>query len=146
MIDDLKVAIKQCKTLDEIHELISKKIKDLQKDSIQLRIGYIAGKVTAEGPEKIKNNLARLHNFKEQLKIKENILVFSAADVFDDEVYWNLNLPTPDHEQKFYDFWKKILECGVTDIFMTPGWEESLGAQDEHKHAKNLKIKIHYIK
>lgn len=43
-------------------------------------------------------------------------------------------------------FWRDILESGhVTDIFMTPRWEQSKGAIDEHEAAKQLGIKIHYM-
>lgn len=32
-----------------------------------------------------------------------------------------------------------------TDIFMTPRWEQSGGAADEHDTALALKLRIHYL-
>ncbi len=38
------------------------------------------------------------------------------------------------------------MECGyITDIFMTPRWEHSEGARDEHKNAIKAGMTIHYV-
>lgn len=76
--------------------------------------------------------------------------MFSAIDVFSSEIYERLaewKLPFNEREVKARSFWRKILKSGhVTDIFMTPRWEKSKGATDEHKTAKEIGLKIHYIK
>lgn len=141
----LKLALKKAFTIEETLRITVRTITKAKEDNPNAKIGYVSGKVTADGPECIIDNLARMHKFTEMLiKIHGNF-IFSAADIFNDEVYWKMNLPRPIHEKDFYDFWRAVLSSGITDIYMTPGWEKSDGAKDEHETAKQLKINIHYM-
>ena len=141
----LKNSIRNCSDLNEICEVVRLNIQNAKKDVGDLRIVYVAGKVTADGETKILFNLKRLSLYTKQLRRKFRF-VFSSADVFDQETYWKLNLAKPLHEESFYKFWRKILRSGVTDIYMTPEWEMSTGATDEYNTAKKIGLNIHFFK
>jgi uncharacterized protein DUF4406 len=138
--------IKNANTLKEIVAVALKIINEIKKTNPTVRIGYVSGTVSSQGPDKIKDNLEKLHRHADWVESEEGINVFSAADIFNDETYWRLNAPRPVHEEEFYVFWKEILHGGITDIYMVAGWEQSLGATDEHETAKQLGLRIHYLK
>ncbi len=116
----LKKALKEASTLDQIVDIIAAITRDIQKKEPGAKIGYVSGKVTADGKEHIQKNLLRLHVFTKKISKTHGRFIFSAADIFSDEMYWKLNLPRPIHEDEFYDFWRKVLQAGITDIYMTP--------------------------
>jgi hypothetical protein len=142
----LKKSIKKASSIEEVLQITLEIISQTKKDNSEARIGYVAGKVTTDGKENILKNLKRLHSFTEDIRKEFGENIFSAADVFDEEVYWKINIARPIHEEEFYALWQRIVGSGITDIFMTPEWEKSTGASDEHKTAKKLGIKIHYLK
>jgi hypothetical protein len=143
MRDQLRKEIKNASTIEEVLKITLNLISQIKKENPDTKIGYVSGKVTTDGEENISKNLKRLHVFTEKISKEFGENIFSAADVFDEEVYWKINLPRPVHEEDFYAFWRKIVEGGITDIFMTPEWEKSIGATDEYKTAKKIGIKIH---
>lgn len=120
-------------------------VSQIKNKNPDVKIGYVAGKVAADGQENVLKNLKRLNFFTEKISKEFGSNIFSATDVFNEEVYWKINIPKPIHEKEFYAFWQKIVKSGITDIFMTPEWEESIGATDEHKTAKKIGINIHYF-
>ena len=85
-----------------------------------------------------------MNKYKQEIINKNQGFIFSAADIFSNEIYWKMNISNPDHKKEFYDFWRTILN-NVAVIYMTPGWEKSSGAKDEHNTAKKLGIKIIYL-
>ena len=145
MRKQLQEALKNAVSFEDVLAITLKHVNELKAANPAVRIGYVSGKVTADGADRIIDNLIRLHKFTEQLEQVHGSHIFSAADVFNDDVYWKINLPRPIHETEFYDFWKKVVSSGVTDIYMTPEWEKSTGAKDEHEAAKDLNITIHYV-
>lgn len=145
MKESLQKAIRDVSTIEDVLRVTVSIITEIKNNDPQAKIGYVAGKVTAEGIESIQKNLKRLHKFTETISKEFNGQIFSAADVFNDEVYWKINLAKPIHEEDFYAFWRKVVGSGVTDIFMTPEWEKSTGASDEHVAAKELGLTIHYV-
>ena len=111
------------------------------------RIGYVSGAITADGRENIPKNIVRLGKFTEQIRSEQKIPVFSATDVFDDELFKRLDAAgfvNADWEV----FWREVLgaeEKFVTDMFMTPRWEKSNGACNEHRIAQERGMTICYI-
>ena len=146
MRNTLKDSIKIATSFQEVLKITLETVAEIKRHDSHKRIGYVAGKVTADGKENIKRNLDRLHKFTEEISKDFGENIFSPADVFNEKVYWVINIPKPVHEQDFYVFWQKVLGSGITDIFMTPEWERSTGASNEHKTAKKLGLTIHYIK
>lgn len=145
MIIDFKLLELEYSNLNDILKIVQDKIQEIKSKYKTEKICYVAGKVTADGVDGILKNLDRLKAYTEQLDSTNNIFVFSAADIFNTEVYWKLNLPYPDHEYEFYEFWGEILKSGVTDIYMTPKWEDSAGATDEYNRAVKLELTIHFL-
>lgn len=113
------------------------------------RIGYVAGIINSDGPEKVEENRQRLAEYTERIRGEQDFPIFSATDIFTKELFTRLEevkLGGPEKTQAFLQFWREILEKGrITDIFMTPRWEQSLGARDEHETATRLGITIHYV-
>lgn len=109
----------------------------------------MAGILTSDGAEYFEINRKRLADYVKKLRKIHKFPIFSAVDVFSSEVYERLKewrLPFNEREVKVRSFWRKILKSGhVTDVFMTPRFEKSKGAQDEHKTAKEFGLKIHYL-
>jgi len=145
MVINFQISSKEHANLDRVYKIVSSKIKQIKKSNKNCRIGYVAGKITSDGPTQIKTNLSRLHRFTKKVSQKENIFVFSAADIFNSVAYWKTNLPKPDHKKQFYEYWGEILDSGITDIYMTPGWEKSLGATDEYNRMRKRGISIHFL-
>jgi hypothetical protein len=132
-------------TFEELTEVIIIILKDShQKANNQL--GYVSGIITSDGPDYIKRNFKVLEKYTEKLRQTKNYPIFSATDIFHTELLSRLNGGIlVDHH--FLKFWREVLESGyVTDIYMTPGWERSVGAKDEYETAKNRSLKIHYLK
>lgn len=141
----LQKAIKKASTFEDVLQITVGFISTIKNENSNIKIGYVAGKVTADGVNNIPKNLKRLHKFTNKLTKIHGDYIFSAADVFNDEVYWKINIAKPVHEEDFYKFWREIIESGITDIYMTPEWERSDGARDEHKRARELGITVHYV-
>ena len=145
----IKKELKSVTNLDQTSKIVLSMLKDL-KDSKESRIGYVAGVVTSDGPEKIDENVRNLINCTKNIRKQYNFPIFSSTDIFDKKFIENLDemsLPPKIFEERFLYFWEKILESGyVTDIFLTPGWERSRGAKFEHNIANNKRLEIHYYK
>lgn len=146
MKNKISKAVKDTNTLDEVRDALFGVFKYLRENG-QNRIGYVSGIITSEGRDKIPQNIVRLNKFSEHLRTKHDFPIFSATDVFDDKLFARLDangFKNADWEI----FWREVLgakEKFVTDMFMTPKWEKSKGATDEHKIAKFMKIKVYYI-
>ena len=146
MIVDFGLTSREYAESDKVLSVVMSVLANIRNTHPESRIGYVAGKVTADGPDNISANLARLHSFTKQVhETKEDVFVFSAADIFVTDAYWRANLSESNHTQAFYQLWKQVVASGVTDVYMTPDWEKSLGACDEHAHAKELGLIIHYL-
>jgi hypothetical protein len=141
----LKKSFVGASIFDEVLRITLEMIISRKSADPHLKIGYVSGRVTADGEENIGKNLDRLDNLTCGIRKSFDGVVFSAADVFAGEAYWRKNLPRPIHEDEFYIFWQKVVGGGVTDVFMAPGWESSTGAADEHETARMLGLCIHYI-
>ena len=109
------------------------------------RLGYVAGIIGSDGEERIERNFKILEKHTFFVKEKHGIPVVSASEVFFQELLSRV-LSRGVSRDDFELFWRSILASGhVTDMFMTPRWEQSRGARDEHDTAKKLGIRIHYL-
>ena len=109
----------------------------------------MAGIISSDGPQYFEINRKKLANHTKKLRIIHKFPIFSAIDVFSTDVYMRLKEMTLSFEKrevKMRFFWREILKSGyITDIFMTPRWDKSNGAVDEHKTAKIIGLTIHYV-
>lgn len=141
-------ALTSSTTLHHVKRNLVKLLKITKKKNGFTRIGYVAGVISSEGPKYFEMNRKRLVSYARKLREIHEFPIFSAVDVFSDNIYAQLEemaLPFDEKEVKIRSFWRKILKSGcVTDIFMTPRWERSKGASDEHRTAKQIGLKIHY--
>jgi len=144
MTDLLQTHIREAKSLLEVKKGVLKALIKIAGNSSTKKLGYVSGIITSDGPKLVKRNIERLGSHTERLRQKHPFPIFSAADIFTQEVFERVGaFDLPSH--RFLKFWREILGSGwVTDIFMTPRWEHSQGAKDEHEAAKELKLNIHY--
>ena len=134
-------AIQQANALEEVQAAIGNVLQELSGG----RIGYVSGIVTSDGIEKIEENLQRLKGFSKALREKYGFPIFSPSDVFPKDVLGRVQENGATNES-FVQFWRAILNSGyITDIFMTPRWENSHGATDEHQVAQKIGLRIHYL-
>lgn len=149
MHKDIGPSLKSAKTLHHVKRDLVKLFRITKKKSSIVKIGYVAGAITSDGPEYFQANRKRLADYVKKLRKIHKFPMFSAIDVFSSEIYEKLEewkLPFNEREVKARSFWRKILKSGhITDVFMTPRWEKSKGATDEHKTAKEIGLKIHYV-
>lgn len=140
-------SIKKATNLNQIYTLLITVLEEYV-DHKPHKLGYVAGIVTSDGPDNINNNVKILKKFTNKIRKRNNFPIFSSTDAFSKKSIRKLDemkLPPEKIEEEFWKFWRKILTSGyITDIFMTPGWDRSRGAQDEHKTAKKAGLKIHY--
>jgi len=138
-------AVESATSLDEISKLLIRELKKIQKEG-EPRIGYIAGIITSDGPENISQNVARLSRFTKRVRQETGFPIFSSTDVFSNKLFAQIGGPTKYTQRDWHLFWRKVLGSGaVTDVFMTPRWQESRGATDEHKTSTKMKVQIHII-
>lgn len=142
-------ALRNAKTLLHVKKELVKLFETTKKKKDICKIGYVAGIISSDGPKYFEINRKRLANYVKKLRRIHKFPMFSAVDVFSDNIYAQLEemaLSFAEREEKMRSFWGKILRSGhVTDIFMTPRWDKSKGATDEHRIAKRIGIAIHYI-
>jgi len=112
-------------------------------------LGFVSGIVSSDGDEYVERNIRRLAAYTERIRSEQPFRIFSATDVFSPELFARLTEMKLDREEReahFFDFWSAVLHSGhVTHVFFTPRWEQSAGASDEHKTAKQLGLTITYV-
>ncbi|HLB52022.1 hypothetical protein A3F07_03555 [candidate division WWE3 bacterium RIFCSPHIGHO2_12_FULL_38_15] len=139
-------AVKKATSLDAVKKSLFDVFKDFRKQGFE-RIGYVSGTITSDGEASIPKNIERLTKFTDHVRTIYIFPIFSATDVFDDILFARL-FAAGFRNENWMVFWKEVLsakEKFITDIFMTPKWEKSRGAADEHKTAKKMRITINYI-
>ncbi|OGM13040.1 hypothetical protein A3A76_01880 [Candidatus Woesebacteria bacterium RIFCSPLOWO2_01_FULL_39_23] len=146
MKEIIRESVKNSNTLAEVRDSLFSVFKEMRAQG-HTQIGYVSGTITADGKENIPKNIARLDRFTEHLRVKQEFPIFSATDVFDNELFRRLDAAgfvNADWEA----FWREVLgaeEMFVTDMFMTPRWEKSSGSTDEHRVAQEVGMAIVYI-
>lgn len=141
--DGIAERVKAATNLNEVRDAVIAVFEEARTEKGVIRIGYVSGIITSDGPEYVERNLAILARHTENLRLAHDFPIFSSTDVFDNKVFERINankIPV----QAWLDFWREILESGhITDMFMTPRWEVSIGARDEYQNAQRLGLKIH---
>lgn len=137
--------------LDSVHSfsdlfpVVSGVLEYVRQEGIT-RIGYVSGIISSDGPDKIAENRIRLNRITDLLRSTEQFPIFSAVDIFSDHIYEVCSRDGRKSNSDFINFWRSVLKTKlITDIFMTPRWEESEGATDEHNIAEQLGLNIHYL-
>ena len=146
MREAISIAVKKATSLDDVKYSLFDVFKGFKKQGFD-RIGYVSGTITSDGEANIPKNIERLTEFTDHVRTIYIFPIFSATDVFDEILFARL-FAAGFRNKDWMVFWKEVLgakEKFVTDIFMTPKWEKSRGATDEHKTAKKMKITINYI-
>lgn len=140
-------ALKESITLDDVEKSVLKLLKETRNNSDKL--GFVSGTVFSDGPELVKTNINKLSDHTNNLKQMHSFPIFSAVDILYRGLFEKLpesKLEYQKRRKRFFLFWKRILESGhITDIFMTPRWQKSEGATDEHKTAKKTGIHVYYM-
>lgn len=139
-------AVKQANTLNEVRDSLFGVFKNFRLEGHD-KIGYVSGIITSEGPDNIPKNIERLARFTAHVRATQAFPVFSATDVFDDVLFARLNAAGFKNED-WLVFWREVLgdeRKFVTDMFMTPRWEISQGATDEHQIAKAMNMSVSYL-
>ncbi|OGH10799.1 MAG: hypothetical protein A3B38_03805 [Candidatus Levybacteria bacterium RIFCSPLOWO2_01_FULL_36_13] len=138
-------------TLGHVLDAVISLFEKTRKETGDSRIGYVAGIIGSDGENRVDENRKILDRHTQRIRTEYDFPIFSATDIFENPDLWyrleEIRLERPERRMAFLHFWREVLELGkVTDIFMTPRWEKSEGASDEHETAKRLGIKIHYVK
>lgn len=137
--------VARANTLEEVKSGVIHVFEEARKNGA-MRIGYVSGIISSDGPEFVERNVRILQQYTENVRGMHGFPIFAPTEVFTEEVFKRINA----HEipvQDWLDFWKDILEAGyITDIFMTPRWEKSVGATDEYNNATRLKLLVHYVR
>ena len=145
MKERIREAVKESGTLNEVRDNILAVIKNMFEIEGVTQIGYVSGIITSDGPEKISENLNRLQKFTDLVRKTSDFPIFSSIDVISDELFKRLGAAKIEQEV-WRVFWREVLQSPyVTDMFMTPGWEQSRGALDEFQTAKATGKTLHYF-
>lgn len=143
MQDLIAEAISRAENLEQIYREVVSLLATINRH--RGRVGYVAGIITSDGAQHIDRNLRLLSNHTQTLDAQHNFPIISAPLIFDKFLIARLEGQGAKNED-FMHFWRSILASGhITDIFFTPRWQESAGAQDEFETAKRLGLRIHYI-
>ncbi|MEK7461013.1 MAG: hypothetical protein AAB647_02240 [Patescibacteria group bacterium] len=145
MRSNLKPFLDGVHNLDSVGTAIDLFLRQYQSDRLDRRLGYVAGIITSDGPEKVAANMVRLDRYTEYLRHHQQFPVFACTDIFNDEVFARVEAERLKPEE-WLIFWRKILHQGhITDVFLTPRWEISVGAKDEYQTAQTLGLQIHFV-
>ncbi len=144
MKNEIRNATNNSTSLSEIKVGLIDVLARFKENHHEKRLGYVSGIITSDGIENVERNMQALEDHTEELRKKHDFPIFSATDLFDNHVFEIIdayNIPT----QEWLKFWREVLESGtITDVFMTPRWENSKGATDEYSVAKSLGLRIHF--
>ncbi len=148
MKSDIQKAISNATSLQQIVLSFNNLCRSLRDHNE--RIGYVAGIIFSEGPEYVQQNIKTLQNYSDNIRKTSNFPIFSSVDMFYTNEFYNqieeTKLPYKQRREAFFQFYRDILtNTFITDIFMTPRWEKSQGATDEHETAKKQHLSIHYV-
>ena len=144
MKDKFKKAAKDLTTFDSIAKSVINVLKEEMEKSSDHIVNFVSGSVTSDGPKYIERNLKKLIQHTNSVAKQTNAPTFSANYVVD--LFTQVRPKSDNTKPNRLKFWKKIMESLViTDVYMAPGWEKSIGAIAEHKLAKKLKMRIHYL-
>lgn len=149
MKDELSKSLKDATNLNEVRDAMIIICKQIKLKNALMRLGYVAGIIYSDGPEKVEENIRILNDHTEKIKKSVDFPIFSSPDIFNNGLFDRLieaKLPRDESKAAFVKFHREILEqAGITDIFMTPRWEKSEGAKDEYETAVRLGLEIHYV-
>ncbi len=150
MQQKIQASVAGATNLPQVRDALLQLFKTIQSEEEVTNIGYVGGMIFSEGPEHVEKNIRILNEHTQRLRNEYTFPLFSAVDIFYEGLYQNLReatLPYAERRGLFLTFWQEIVGSGfITDIFMTPRWEMSEGATDEHQTAKKKGITIHYVK
>ena len=136
-------SVSEAKDLKEAELNFLKALGSLRKQNPDLKIYYLIGTVTSDGPEHIDRNLQLLKERSQKAGNVVDGIVFSAADIFNQQLFNRFD-ESGAKNQDYLDFWEHVLKSGfITDLIRTPGWEKSMGASQENRIALQEKITIH---
>ncbi len=143
MKEKIKKGLSWAQTLAEVRIAVLEVLH--QERKTQEKLGYVSGIITSDGPSRMKENIVFLGQYTESLRKMHPFPLFSAVDVFDEDVYNRIQMHKVSEDEWLY-FWRDILKSGhVTDVFMTPRWEHSKGATYEYNVAIEFGLSIHYF-
>lgn len=89
-------AVKVATTLDEVRDCVFGVFTEVAPSKGAKRLGYVAGIITSDGREHVDRNIIRLAEHTERLRQTYEFPIFSATDVFPQEVFDRIdafNLP-----------------------------------------------------
>ncbi|HUC38825.1 MAG TPA: hypothetical protein VL944_01715 [Candidatus Acidoferrum sp.] len=110
------------------------------------RLGFVAAIRESDGvePEKIELNELRLAGYVNSLRLVTPFPLFSCLDIYTPRFL--ANFYGENSVEAWDKFWKDIFKPKeITDLFLTPRWEQSYGARFERKLAEELDLKVHYV-
>jgi hypothetical protein len=136
--------------LGHVRDAVVALFERVRKETGATRLGYVAGIIGSDGEDKVAANRRILQEHTDRIRATTDYPVFSAAEIFENPDLWErleeIRWSTPERRKAFIAFWREVLELGkVTDVFMTPRWEQSEGATDEYNTAQRLGIQIHIV-
>ncbi|MDO8618487.1 MAG: DUF4406 domain-containing protein [Candidatus Daviesbacteria bacterium] len=136
-------AVANADSLDEVFDSLISLLADI-KDESGSGVAYVAGIVNSDGSEFRDRNIERLQSFTTKIGEKYGLVTFSAADLFPRDVFTKVTRNGFNPEE-FKSGWKRVFSSGyIEQVFMTPRWEVSDGATDEHNVATQLGLVINY--
>ncbi len=134
-------AIATSKNIYEVSEATLNVLSLVRREHPDQTIVYVAGAITADGPDKIEENSRILAERAAQVR-KVHPLTFSAPDIFTPEVYQKIKGLSLPQEQYFHFFRRKLRSGFIDVVYMTPGWVRSSGSRDEYQTAHTNGITV----
>lgn len=139
----LQDQLRAASTMKEVRDGLIALLARVKAEHPEERILYVIGIISSDGAEHVQRNLDALERNTKLLREHYGPFVFSARSVWSDELFARVGSPNIP-EQDFIQLWDEMLHCGcISGLLLTPRWEISRGAQDEHRIARSLNLEIH---
>lgn len=136
--------------LGDLRFSVGKVLHDLREEYGLARTGLVSGKIGAILPEDEHRNRLILKSHTDRLRVMlRGVLIFSSSDIFStkNNLYSVVTADMSRERARFElcNFWSEMIKDGkVTDLFLTPGWENSEGANIEKKAAEENGCNIYF--
>lgn len=137
--------LNKARNIDEVCESLDQYLQIWQQKHPERGINFVIGVITSEGKEKEEGNRQRLKRYTEIIRKQSKGFTFCWEDIFVSEIRKNIQADSISYE-KFLECSQTIVGGGyISDIYLTPRWEKSLGARLEHKVAQEKGIRLHFL-
>ena len=138
MHEEINELLKNCTNLDEVRDILFPYLKEKNTDGL----AFVSGLVTTPQPDKTASQRQALNTWTADVRKAISYPAFSFFDIFSHELLEQIKADTITTDEWLCFMEDVLVQGGVTDLYLTPGWTKSTGCRDEYITAVSQNIKV----